>query len=74
MRRRAAHKRAESKGSAKGKSGNVKDDQVDDCCPTCLDPYDEDNPKIVTNCGHDFHLACIYEWLNRSDNCPMCGQ
>eukprot|EP01023_Acetabularia_acetabulum_P016833 TRINITY_DN18343_c0_g1_i2.p2 TRINITY_DN18343_c0_g1~~TRINITY_DN18343_c0_g1_i2.p2 ORF type:complete len:215 (+),score=32.16 TRINITY_DN18343_c0_g1_i2:103-747(+) len=74
MRRRAAHKRAGSKGSTKGKSGNIKDDQVDDCCPTCLDPYDEDNPKILTSCGHHFHLACIYEWLNRSDNCPMCGQ
>ena len=23
-------------------------------------------------CGHHFHLACVYEWCERSDKCPVC--
>lgn len=48
------------------------DDDDDDFCPTCLESYDEDNPKIFSACGHHFHLACIYEWLERSRTCPVC--
>lgn len=44
----------------------------DDICPTCLDPYTLDNPKIWTRCGHHFHMPCIFEWMERKDTCPMC--
>jgi len=50
----------------------VEDDE--DVCPTCLEEYEEENPKIEGKCGHDFHLACIYEWLERSELCPMCAR
>lgn len=43
-------------------------------CPTCLEEYDEDNPKIITKCEHHFHLSCILEWMERSDTCPVCDQ
>lgn len=43
-------------------------------CPTCLEEYDEENPKIVTKCEHHFHLSCILEWMERSDTCPVCDQ
>ncbi|KAK4752200.1 hypothetical protein SAY87_020998 [Trapa incisa] len=43
-------------------------------CPTCLEEYDADNPKIITKCEHHFHLACLLEWLERSDTCPVCGE
>ncbi|KAI7724713.1 hypothetical protein M8C21_004590 [Ambrosia artemisiifolia] len=46
----------------------------EDVCPTCLDEYTSENPKIVTKCSHHFHLGCIYEWMERSDTCPMCGK
>ncbi|KAG5380636.1 hypothetical protein IGI04_028478 [Brassica rapa subsp. trilocularis] len=36
--------------------------------------YNEDNPKIVLQCGHIFHLACIYEWMERSTACPFCSK
>ncbi|KAG5563289.1 hypothetical protein RHGRI_005888 [Rhododendron griersonianum] len=36
--------------------------------------YDDDNPKIITKCEHHFHLACILEWMERSDTCPVCDQ
>lgn len=46
----------------------------EDCCPTCLEEYDLDNPKITTKCNHHFHLSCILEWMERSDTCPICDQ
>lgn len=46
----------------------------EDVCPTCLDDYTPENPKITTRCSHHFHLGCIYEWLERSESCPICGQ
>lgn len=36
--------------------------------------YSIENPKIVTKCEHHFHLACILEWMERSDTCPVCDQ
>uniref|UniRef100_A0A1J3FQA0 RING-type E3 ubiquitin transferase n=1 Tax=Noccaea caerulescens TaxID=107243 RepID=A0A1J3FQA0_NOCCA len=46
----------------------------EDVCPTCLEEYTSENPKIVTKCCHHFHLGCIYEWMERSENCPVCGK
>ncbi|KAK4422586.1 putative E3 ubiquitin-protein ligase RHB1A [Sesamum alatum] len=46
----------------------------DDTCPICLEEYDEENPKLLTKCDHHFHLACILEWMERSDTCPVCDQ
>ncbi|RRT69373.1 hypothetical protein BHE74_00027875 [Ensete ventricosum] len=46
----------------------------EDVCPTCLEEYTPENPKIVANCSHHFHLSCIYEWMERSDTCPLCGK
>ncbi|VFQ63709.1 unnamed protein product [Cuscuta campestris] len=48
--------------------------EEEDVCPTCLEEYDEENPKIITKCEHHFHLACIFEWMERSDTCPVCDQ
>ncbi|CAK9141912.1 unnamed protein product [Ilex paraguariensis] len=46
----------------------------EDVCPTCLEEYDAENPKIITKCEHHFHLSCILEWMERSDTCPVCDQ
>jgi len=51
----------------------VSEDEKEDICPTCLEPYTEENPKITAKCGHTFHLSCIYEWLERSQYCPVCA-
>lgn len=45
----------------------------EDVCPTCLEEYTTENPKIITKCSHHYHLGCIYEWMERSDSCPVCG-
>ncbi|KAL6324618.1 hypothetical protein AAG906_013431 [Vitis piasezkii] len=46
----------------------------EDVCPTCLEEYTPENPKIMTKCSHHFHLGCIYEWMERSETCPVCGK
>ena len=39
----------------------------------CRDPCSlAENPAIMTKCNHHFHLACIYEWLERKQTCPIC--
>lgn len=40
---------------------------------SCFPCVHAENPKIWTQCSHHFHLACIYEWLNRKQTCPICG-
>lgn len=41
--------------------------------PLCAE-YTPENPKIMTKCSHHFHLGCIYEWMERSESCPVCGK
>jgi len=60
--------------AAKGKnmSGLSLASEEGETCSTCLEPYTEDNPAIWTKCNHHFHLACIYEWMERKQTCPIC--
>ncbi|KAL5553584.1 hypothetical protein UlMin_040985 [Ulmus minor] len=44
----------------------------EDACPTCLEEFTPENPKITTKCNHSYHLGCIYEWKERSNLCPIC--
>lgn len=46
----------------------------EEVCPTCLEEYTLENPKILTKCSHHFHLGCIFEWMERSESCPVCGK
>ncbi|KAH7416242.1 hypothetical protein KP509_14G082200 [Ceratopteris richardii] len=57
-----------------GKSEDITSFQEDDddICSICLDEYDFQDPKMLIECGHDFHLACILEWMERSNHCPIC--
>jgi len=48
--------------------------EEEDGCPICLEEYDTENPKMTTKCDHHFHLACILEWMERSDTCPVCDK
>ena len=45
-----------------------------DECPICLEPFEPDSPAVFLNCGHAFHLHCVYEWLERSSTCAVCSQ
>ncbi|XP_041015321.1 E3 ubiquitin-protein ligase At3g02290-like isoform X1 [Juglans microcarpa x Juglans regia] len=61
------------------KAGDLYDDRAlpedhEDICPICLEEYIPENPKILTQCSHHYHLSCIYEWMERSETCPVCCQ
>ena len=44
------------------------------CCTICLSDFVEN--EIVTccedGCRNWFHKECLFEWLDRSENCPCC--
>ncbi|KAK1263461.1 E3 ubiquitin-protein ligase [Acorus gramineus] len=64
-----------SQNESKGSNSNLPlIDDDDDFCPTCLEGYDEENPKAFLQCTHHYHLPCIYEWMERSNNCPICDK
>eukprot|EP00249_Psilotum_nudum_P015171 c25198_g1_i1 orf=722-1387(-) len=65
-------KSQQNKIVGKGELALLMDDE--EICPTCLEGYDKENPKIVTQCGHHFHLGCILEWMERSNNCCVCNK
>ncbi|PKA58792.1 E3 ubiquitin-protein ligase [Apostasia shenzhenica] len=52
----------------------VPETDEEDVCPTCLEEYDAENPRIITKCNHHFHLACILEWMERSNTCAICDK
>ncbi|PKU80966.1 RING-H2 finger protein ATL11 [Dendrobium catenatum] len=49
---------------------------VASCCPICLFDYEEqgdDNAlRLLPECGHLFHAACVDLWLRRRQTCPLC--
>ncbi|XP_057962072.1 E3 ubiquitin-protein ligase At3g02290 [Malania oleifera] len=46
----------------------------EDVCPICLEGYTHENPEIVLQCSHHYHLGCAYEWMERSPCCPICDK
>ncbi|XP_052190384.1 RING-H2 finger protein ATL80-like [Diospyros lotus] len=42
-------------------------------CAICLAEYaDGDEIRVLPQCGHGFHVACIDTWLGSHSSCPSC--
>uniref|UniRef100_A0A0A9E8N7 RING-type domain-containing protein n=1 Tax=Arundo donax TaxID=35708 RepID=A0A0A9E8N7_ARUDO len=42
-------------------------------CSICLSEYREGEMlRVMPECRHRFHLACLDAWLRRSASCPVC--
>lgn len=42
-------------------------------CTICLDPIGKNKCRL--DCGHEFHVKCILQWVGTSNNtCPICRQ
>lgn len=42
-------------------------------CSICLGDYKEsDMLRLLPNCGHLYHAACVDPWLMLHSNCPIC--
>ena len=37
-----------------------------------MDSINEKFNNCKLQCGHCFHLNCIYVWLNKNNTCPLC--
>ena len=46
-----------------------------DMCTICQFPLlnGEDDTKLLS-CGHSFHKKCIDQWIERSNDCPVCRE
>lgn len=52
---------------------------TDDECVICMEGFDPSNPRMPTRCGCGenktyFHLPCLYQWIEQSQDCPSCRQ
>ncbi len=45
-------------------------------CPICLGNYDDSDDtaslRMVKQCGHIMHHACLQTWLRTNSCCPLC--
>ncbi|KAL6614556.1 hypothetical protein ACP70R_036826 [Stipagrostis hirtigluma subsp. patula] len=45
----------------------------DAMCSICLSEYrDGEMLRVMPECRHAFHVACLDAWLRRSASCPVC--
>ncbi|KAI3454604.1 hypothetical protein Pfo_011267 [Paulownia fortunei] len=48
---------------------------VGEICAVCQDDLCQENDRRmigVLDCRHEYHAACIKEWLRRKNFCPLC--
>lgn len=41
-------------------------------CTICQEDYKKDETILHLPCEHNFHKACVTEWLSRHNSCPVC--
>ncbi|RWW13373.1 hypothetical protein GW17_00022915 [Ensete ventricosum] len=46
-------------------------EEAEPCC-ICREEYIEGEELGRLDCGHDFHTACIKQWLVIKNVCPIC--
>ncbi|XP_008799012.2 probable E3 ubiquitin-protein ligase HIP1 [Phoenix dactylifera] len=52
--------------------GNVEESmEVEPCC-ICQEEYVQGEDLGMLDCGHEFHTACIKQWLTHKNLCPIC--
>jgi len=59
---------SENRSDADG--ANEGDEQ--ECCPICLNDYEEGDKLRVLPCGHFMHQPCVDAWLQNNPSCPSC--
>ncbi|CAI0466111.1 unnamed protein product [Linum tenue] len=42
-------------------------------CPVCLENFTEgEEYRLLPQCGHAFHRACVDRWFDTHPTCPVC--
>ncbi|KAL1215801.1 E3 ubiquitin-protein ligase MBR2 [Cardamine amara subsp. amara] len=44
---------------------------MEPCC-VCQEEYEEGDDLGTLGCGHEFHTACVKQWLMLKNLCPIC--
>ncbi|CAH9085832.1 unnamed protein product [Cuscuta epithymum] len=60
--------------SSSSATSAAEEDGFEDGCSICLEPFSSNDPPTVTKCKHEYHLQCILEWSQRSQECPICSR
>ena len=47
---------------------------INDECPICIEPFEENDELYQLKCNHIFHTKCISEWININNICPNCRE
>jgi len=49
---------------------------TNDCCPICLENFEQQMKVMRLPCGHGYHRDCIMPWMadHNRDSCPFCRQ
>ena len=51
---------------------NIKSENCEiENCGICISQLGE-GYECKLECGHEYHMDCIFEWFNRDKSCPMC--
>ncbi|KAJ8533939.1 hypothetical protein K7X08_007263 [Anisodus acutangulus] len=51
----------------------VADVESETCaCAICQSEYEHEEDIGTLQCGHEYHVNCIKQWLLRKKDCPMC--
>ncbi|CAL0323788.1 unnamed protein product [Lupinus luteus] len=45
--------------------------EAEPCC-ICQEEYKDGDDMGSLNCGHDFHMDCVKQWLMHKNLCPIC--
>ncbi|KAK6235442.1 zinc finger protein [Theobroma cacao] len=45
----------------------------EEVCGICLENMEKgEEARAMGDCSHKFHAFCIFEWVKRKKNCPLC--
>ncbi|XP_060170808.1 uncharacterized protein LOC132601760 [Lycium barbarum] len=50
----------------------VADKESADICAICQAEFEHEETIGTLQCGHEYHVDCINQWLLRKKDCPMC--
>ncbi|GMJ07050.1 hypothetical protein HRI_004374200 [Hibiscus trionum] len=56
-----------------GSDGVRIEDEDGGACGICLEDMEKgEEVRAMGACGHKFHVYCIFRWVKRKQNCPLC--
>lgn len=59
--------------AARGGSAAAAEDKILAECAICLSEFaPREEIRVLPQCGHGFHVACIDTWLGAHSSCPSC--